>query len=53
MIDEKKMIKKLKNRIDIFVKEHPDKQDGLGVQIIKEFIHMLQLEAKEQAKRKE
>jgi hypothetical protein len=53
MIDEKKMIKKLKNRIDIFVKEYLDKHDSFGVQIIKKFIHMLQIEAKEQAKRKE
>lgn len=53
MIDEKIIIKKIENRIDIFVKEYPDRKDGLEVQTLNEFIHMLQIEAKEQAKRKE
>lgn len=29
MIDEKKIIKKLDNRIDIFVKQHPEEKDCL------------------------
>ena len=53
MIDEKIIIKKIENRIDAFVKEHPEKKDGLEVQTLNEFIHMLQIEAKEQAKRGE
>ena len=52
MIDEKIIIKKIKNRIDAFVKEYPEKKDSLEVQTLNEFIHMLQIEAKEQAKRK-
>ena len=51
MIDEKIIIKKIENRIDAFVKEYPEKKDGLEVQTLNEFIHMLQIEAKEQAKR--
>lgn len=35
-----------------FVKEHPDKKDCLEVQCIEEFIHLLEIEAKEQEKRK-
>lgn len=53
MIDEKIIIKKIENRIDTFVKEYPEKKDSLEVQTQREFIHMLQIEAKEQAKRKE
>lgn len=49
----KTIIKKIENRIDTFVKEHPEKKDSLEVQTQREFVHMLQIEAKEQAKRKE
>lgn len=48
MIDEKIMIKKLENRIDTFVKNHPDEKDCLSVQSVKEFIQMLEAEAKKQ-----
>ena len=48
MIDEKKIIKKLEHRIDVFVKEHPDKKDCPEVQCIEEFVHLLKIEAKEQ-----
>lgn len=46
MVDEKRIIKKLENRIDGFVKGHPDKKDCLEVRAVEEFIHMLELEAK-------
>lgn len=46
MIDEKRIIAKLEKRIDDFTKAHPDQKDGVSVQIIQEFIHMLELEAK-------
>ena len=48
MIDEKKIIAKLQQRIDDFIKLHPEKHNCLSVQSIKEMIHMLELEAKEQ-----
>ena len=48
MIDEKKIIAKLQHRIDDFIKLHPEKHNCLSVQSIKEMIHMLELEAKEQ-----
>ena len=53
MIDENKVIKKLQNRIDVFTKDYPDRKDCIEVQCIKEFIHLLEIEAKEQEKRKE
>lgn len=46
MIDEKRVIAKLEKRIDSFVKDHPDQKDSISVQTIREFIHMLELEAK-------
>ena len=46
MIDEKRIIAKLEKRIDDFVKANPDQKDGVSVQVIQEFIHMLELEAK-------
>lgn len=46
MIDEKRVIAKLEKRIDDFTKAHPDQKDGISVQVIQEFIHMLELEAK-------
>ena len=45
MVDERKIIRKLEKRIDGFVKVHPKEKDCAEVQSIKEFIHMLQLEA--------
>ena len=53
MIDEKKVIKKLQKRIDIFVKEHPELNNSESVESIREFIHLLEIEAKEQSLRKE
>ena len=53
MIDEKKLIKRLQSRIDTFVKEHPEEKDCVQVQNVKEFIHLLEIEAKEQDLRKE
>lgn len=47
MIDEKKIIRKLEMRIDEFVKKHPKEKNSVSVQAINEFIHMLQLEARE------
>ena len=49
MIDEKKIIEKLQQRIDNFIKLHPEKHNCLSVQSIKEMIHMLEVEAKEQS----
>ena len=48
MIDEKKIIAKLQHRIDDFIRKKKKKQNCLSVQSIKEIIHMLELEAKEQ-----
>lgn len=48
MIDEKRVIKKLQSRIDDFVLKHPDKKASEAVETIKEFIHLLEEEAKEQ-----
>ena len=45
MIDEKKVIKKLQDRIDDFVLKHPDKKDCEEVQVVTEFIQMLEEEA--------
>ena len=45
MIDEKKVIKKLQDRIDDFVLKHPDKKDCEAVQVVEEFIQMLKEEA--------
>ena len=45
MIDEKRIIAKLEKRIDDFVKAHPDQKDDVSVQVIQEFIHMLELGA--------
>ena len=53
MIDEKEVIKKLQKRIDIFVKEHPELNNSESVERIREFIHLLEIEAKEQSSRKE
>lgn len=50
MIDEKKIIEKLENRIDVFIQSQPKEKNSLVVETIREFIHMLQLEADEQAK---
>lgn len=46
MVDEAKIIKKLEERIDGFVKLHPEKKNCEKVAIIQEFIHMLELVAK-------
>ena len=46
MIDEKQVIKKLESRIDYFVKSHPEKNGCHEVQVIREFIHMLESEGK-------
>ena len=42
MIDEKKVIKKLQYRINDFVLKHSDKKDCESVQVVKEFIHLLE-----------
>ena len=48
MIDEKKLIKKLNDRIDLFVKSQPEKRSCPEVEAIREFIQMLEMEAKYQ-----
>ena len=50
MVDEKIIIKKLEKRIDDFVKLYPDKKGCEQVETIREFIHLLELEAKYQRK---
>lgn len=52
MIDEKRLIKKLDNRIDTFVKQHPEEKDCLAVQSVREFKQMIEAEVKEQEKGK-
>ena len=47
MIDEKKVIKKLQYRINDFVLKHSDKKDCESVQVVKEFIHLLEEEAED------
>ena len=53
MVDEKKVIKKLQDRIDDFVLKHPDRKDCEAVQTIREFINMLEEEAATQAEQQE
>lgn len=50
MVDEKIIIKKLEKRIDDFVKAYPEKKGCEQVEAIREFIHLLELEAKYQRK---
>ena len=45
MIDEKKLIKTLQDRIDVFVKQHPDQKNCEQVQVQQEFIHEIELAA--------
>lgn len=45
MIDEKKVINKLQDRIDDFVLKHPDKKDCEKIQVVTEFIQILEEEA--------
>lgn len=47
MIDEKKLIKTLQDRIDVFVKQHPDQKNCEQVQVQREFIHEIELAAAE------
>ena len=53
MIDETKVIKKLQTRIDEFVKVHPFQKNCESIQVIEEFIELLENEAVAEAKRKE
>lgn len=53
MINEKKIIKNSENRIDTYIKEYPEKKNCEYVETQREFIHILQIEAREQEKRKE
>lgn len=48
MIDEKRVIARLNSRIDSYINEHPDKERSEQVEIINEFIHLLQNEAEEE-----
>lgn len=49
MIDETKIIKRLESRIDTYIKTNPGQKSSAAVETVREFIHMLQLEATEQA----
>lgn len=46
-VDVDKLIKKLNNRIDEFIKKYPDKKDGVAVESIRELIHIIRLEVEE------
>ena len=46
-VDADKLIKKLDNRIDEFIKKHPDKKDCEAVVMMQELIHLIRLEAEE------
>ncbi len=50
MIDETVIIKKLDTRIDEFVKKYPQKKDCEQIYVLREFIHMLETESKNQNK---
>lgn len=47
MIDAEKLIKRLDNRIDEFIKKYPDKKDCEAVVMMQELIHLIRLEAEE------
>lgn len=47
MIYEKKLIKTLQDRIDDFIKHHPDQKNCEQVQVQREFIHEIELTAAE------
>ena len=54
MIDEKILIKDFENRIDTFLKQHPDQKDCAAVQGQREIIQLIEAEAKRQeAERRE
>lgn len=48
MVDEKILIKVFENRIDTFLKQHPDQKDCAAVQGQKETIQLIEAEAKRQ-----
>ena len=48
MIEAKRGIARLKSRIDSYINEDPDKERSEQVEIINEFIHLLQNEAEEE-----
>lgn len=54
MIDERNLIKNFENRIDTFLKQHPDQKDCVEIQRQKELIQLIEAEAeKQEAKLKE
>lgn len=53
MINEKKIIKNIENRIDTYIKNILKRKSVIYVETQREFIHILQIEAREQKKRKE
>ena len=54
MIDENILIKVFENRIDTFLKQHPDQKDCVAVQGQREIIQLIEAEAKRQeAERRE
>ena len=48
MIDENILIKVFENRIDTFLKQHPDQKDCVAVQGQREIIQLIEAEAKRQ-----
>lgn len=47
VVDAEKLIKKLDNRIDEFIKKHPDQKSSEPVVMMQELIHVIKLEAEE------
>ncbi len=47
MIDEQHIIQNLQQRIDEYLLKYPKEKDSEKVSTIREFIHILKLEAKE------
>ena len=48
MIDEKKLIKKLQTEIDSFIKKNSNPKNCEPTKVLKEFMHILELEAMKQ-----
>lgn len=53
MIDENILIDKLNKRKAGYLDEYPDRIHSLEVETVNEFIHLIELEAKEQSKKRE
>lgn len=52
MIDEKPLLEKLEKRKAEYLDEYPDRIHSLEVETVNEFIHLIEIEAKEQSKKR-